>query len=175
MNRLKLIIFFVIPLLLTFSCRESNKYLSDNEVRKYKKPLQKVNKYLVEKDAEIIESYAKRRKWDMKTTESGLWYMIYKNGAGKQAKEGMIARINYNVSLLDGSFCYSTDSLGPENFRIGHSTAEQGLQEGILLMRTGDKARFILPPHLAHGLLGDSDKIPARATIIYDVELLDLN
>ena len=38
------------------------------------------NKYLVEKDAEIIGSYAKRRNWDMQTTESGLWYMIYKNG-----------------------------------------------------------------------------------------------
>ena len=86
----------------------------------------------------------------------------------------MIARVNYHVSLLDGTFCYSTDSLGPEDFRIGHSTAEQGLQEGIILMKIGGKARFILPPHLAHGLLGDADKIPLRATIIYDVELLNL-
>jgi FKBP-type peptidyl-prolyl cis-trans isomerase len=52
---------------------------------------------------------------------------------------------------------------------------ESGLEEGILLLQEGDKARFIMPPHLAHGLIGDRDKIPARATIIYDLELVSLS
>jgi FKBP-type peptidyl-prolyl cis-trans isomerase len=51
---------------------------------------------------------------------------------------------------------------------------ESGLEEGILLLREGDKAKFILPPHLAHGLLGDDNKIPARSIIVYDLELLSL-
>ena len=42
-------------------------------------------------------------------------------------------------------------------------------------MHEGDKARFIMPPHLAHGLLGDNHKIPARAIIIYEVELIKLD
>jgi len=49
---------------------------------------------------------------------------------------------------------------------------ESGLEEGILLLRVGDKATFIMPPHLAHGLQGDGDRIPARSIIMYDVLLL---
>ena len=41
-------------------------------------------------------------------------------------------------------------------------------------MRAGDKARFIIPPHLAYGLLGDENRIPARSIIIYQVELVDV-
>ena len=51
---------------------------------------------------------------------------------------------------------------------------ESGLEEGILLMKTGGKAKFILPPHLAYGLPGDGKKIPARAILVYDVELLSI-
>jgi FKBP-type peptidyl-prolyl cis-trans isomerase len=79
--------------------------------------------------------------------------------------------IDYSVSLLDGTECYSSKSTGPQEFRIGQDNVESGLHEAILLMKVGDKARFILPPHLAHGLIGDQNKIPAMSTIIYDVEL----
>jgi FKBP-type peptidyl-prolyl cis-trans isomerase len=58
---------------------------------------------------------------------------------------------------------------------LGHSTEESGLEQGILMMQEGDKARFILPPHLAHGLLGDENMIPARSIIVYEVELLDIS
>ena len=58
------------------------------------------------------------------------------------------------------------------SFKVGFGGVESGLEEGVLLLRTGDKARFIMPPHLAHGLIGDGDCIPMRAIIIYDVELV---
>ena len=51
---------------------------------------------------------------------------------------------------------------------------ETGLHEGIKYMKVGEKAKMILPSHLAHGLIGDSKKIPPRSTIVYDIELLDL-
>jgi len=108
-------------------------------------------------------------------TKTGLWYMIYEKGEGKKSKEGLYATINYNIALLDGPQCYSSDSLGPKRFKIGRSLVESGLEEGILLLTEGDKARFILPPHLAHGLVGDDNRIPARSIIVYDVELLSLN
>ena len=74
--------------------------------------------------------------------------------------------------MLDGSLCYSSDSLGPSTFRVDRAIS--GLEEGMLKLRVGDKARFIMPPYLAHGLIGDENRIPSRAIIIYDVELLDV-
>ncbi len=139
-----------------------------------KKTLIEVNKILVKKDSEKIAGYIKTRNWDMAETKTGLWYMIYENGSGEKSKEGLDATINYRVSLLDGPECYNSDSLGPKTFKIGRGSVESGLEEGILLLREGDKARFILPPHLAHGLVGDDNKIPARSIIVYDVELLKL-
>jgi len=59
-------------------------------------------------------------------------------------------------------------------FEVGHGGVENGLEEGILMMKNKEKYRFIMPPHKAHGLLGDLNKIPARSTIIYYVEVLDI-
>ena len=139
-----------------------------------KESLIRANKGLVTIDQERIEAFAERHKWDMQTTETGLWYQIYEHGDGDSASNGLIASLKYTVSLLDGTLCYSSDSTGEKTFLIGQGGVESGLEEGILKMRCGDKARFIMPPHLAHGLPGDNDKIPPRSTIVYQVELLNL-
>jgi len=110
----------------------------------------------------------------MKSTGTGLRYMIYKKGRGALAREGMVAVISFKVSLLNGRVCYTSDEKGPQEILIGQSDAESGLQEGITYLHVGDKAKMILPTHLAHGLIGDRDKIPPKSTIIYDVELLQL-
>ena len=60
-----------------------------------------------------------------------------------------------------------------KQFRIGQGGVESGLEEGVLLLlHEGDKATFIMPPHLAHGLPGDGNRIPARSIIVYEVELV---
>jgi len=100
--------------------------------------------------------------------------MILKKGNGDKAEIGRIAEINYKIKLLDGTTCYDSDSLGSKIFTIGSGHVEKGLEEGILYLCEGDRARFIMPPHLAHGLIGDENKIPARAIIIYEAELLSV-
>ena len=162
---------FLVVLFVFASC--NNKSKEPIDTKKYKEPLIKVNKYLVEKDQDNIAAYVERHGWKMEVTETGLWYNVSKNGTEKATKN-VIATINYKVKLLNGKICYSSDSLGTKSFRVGQGGVEAGLEEGILLMCKGDKARFIMPPHLAHGLLGDNNKIPARATIIYEVELIEL-
>ena len=139
-----------------------------------KESLIRANKGLVTIDKERIEAFAERHQWEMSTTETGLWYQIYEHGTGDSARNGLIASLKYTISLLDGTLCYTSDSTGEKTFLIGQGGVESGLEEGILLMRCGDKARFIMPPHLAHGLPGDNDKIPPRSTIVYQVELLNL-
>ncbi len=156
------------------SCRQERRNLTEEDYREASKSLIEVNRRLVKKDSARIADYVEKMEWDMKQTKTGLWYMIYEKGSGMKSKEGLYATINYRVTLLDGTLCYSSDSLGPKSFKIGRGEVESGLEEGILLLHDGDKSKFILPPHLAHGLLGDNNRIPARSIIVYDVELLSL-
>ena len=140
----------------------------------------RVNREMVKEDYEKIKAFAELRGWDMQTTETGLWYMIYGGGRGEKAVAGKIATVEYTVSLMDsiGTVCYSSAVSGPKVFKTGKGGAdgrvESGLEEGILLLRAGDRARLIMPPHLGHGLIGDGDCIPKRAIVIYEIELVNL-
>ena len=58
---------------------------------------------------------------------------------------------------------------------IEKTDIESGLHEALKFMCTDDKALFILPSHLAHGLIGDSDQIPPMVPIIYDIHLMKIN
>ena len=157
-----------------FSCNQHEK--TDQPInysdKKTDSDLIKANKFLLERDKEQIKSYLKRRSWNPEITESGLWYEIYEKTTGESIKQGDIVKYSYKIELLDGTLCYSSDSTGATQVKIGHSGKESGLEEGFLKMRVGEKAHFILPPHLAHGLIGDMNKIPNRSTIVYDVEIL---
>ncbi len=57
---------------------------------------------------------------------------------------------------------------------VGKDNIESGLHEGILYLHVGDEATFILPSHLAHGLLGDNKRIPPKASVLYEIKLLSL-
>jgi FKBP-type peptidyl-prolyl cis-trans isomerase FkpA len=175
LSLLKVIAFMMLAMIiiLGYSCRNGGKEKLKRNPSEA--DLVQINQYLVKKDQQTIANYVARKGWEMKTTKTGLWYMISEHGNGPLAESGDIAVISYAVYLLDGTLCYSSDSLGMKKFRIGQGNIESGLQEGILLLHQGDKARFILPPHLSHGLLGDSDKIPSRSIIQYDVKLLSVH
>ena len=131
-----------------------------------------VNKILVERDRQRIMGWLNRNNQEMTETKTGLWYRIDRQGDGPPAETGKTAVINYKVSLLDGKVCYDSKTAGPKKFRIGQGGVESGLEEGILMLRQGSEATFIMPPHLAYGLPGDGDKIPARAIILYQVEVI---
>ncbi len=157
------------------SCKNEPKPVaSPQEIKKYKEPLVQVNKHLVEKDRIRIEKYAKRRNWDMEKSETGLYYKISGEGTGELAIEGDLVTIDYDLLLLDGTLCYSTDSTGAESFVVGYEDVESGLDEGIRLMKSGQSAKLIIPPHLAHGLLGDQNKIPPRSIILFELKLLEV-
>jgi len=132
------------------------------------------NKILTTNENEQIIAYIKRYDWDMKATGSGLRYMIYKQGNGKPAKKNNRIKINYRIALLNGVTVYNSSIDGAKNFITGKAEVEAGLEEGILLLKVGDKAKFIIPSHLAFGLLGDQKKIPRKAALVYDVELLEV-
>ncbi|MCH8319319.1 MAG: FKBP-type peptidyl-prolyl cis-trans isomerase [Bacteroidetes bacterium] len=159
-----------------FACGQAGRQNDRPDInpKEYKEPLMEANKIRVQREDVEIDNYIKRHQWDMKETGTGLRYLIYHEDGGEKAMTGKTAVINFKISLLDGTACYSSENNGPKKFTIGQGGVESGLEEGILLLKVGDKAKFILPSHLAYGLLGDGDKIPSHVVIIYEVELINL-
>ncbi len=138
----------------------------------FREPLLEANRHLVETEAQDIEAYIARHRLELDETGSGLRYSIYEQGEGLQAKTGLVVRVQYTLKLLNGKTCYTSKDRGPMEFLVGRGGVESGLEEAILLMREGDRGRFILPSHLAHGLPGDGDCIPRKAVVVYDLKLL---
>ena len=141
----------------------------------YKEPLMEANRHVVRTEDQHIEDFLRRYKWQMHKNGSGLRYMIIEEGEGSRAEKGLMATIDYTIRVITGDIVYTSEEKGPLTFIIGKGEVISGLEEGILLMNVGDKAKFIIPSHLAYGLVGDGDLIPGKATLIYDIELLNLN
>ncbi len=169
---------YILILMLGFiSCQNNNspkKKSTGISPKELKKKLVTTNQFLVKAEEQNIKDYISRRQYQMKETGSGLFYEIYKKGRGVKAEKGKIASLNFSISLLNGRTIYQSEKEGIKEFEIGKGGVESGLEEGILLLHVGDHARIIIPSHLAFGLLGDLNKIPEKATIIYDLELVNL-
>jgi len=127
------------------------------------------------KEKLAIKMYlAHRPTYKMVETGTGLNYYIYSNTKGPMAESGREVGINYTISFLDGTTCYSMDSSSIEFHKVDHSELETGLQEGLKKMRLREKAILIIPSHLAHGLTGDQYKIPPLTPLVIDVTIKEL-
>lgn len=108
-------------------------------------------------------------------TESGLLYKIIVKGSGKQAEKGKTVSVHYKGMLIDGTeFDSSYKRKEPIAFPLGRGQVIEGWDEGIELLQVGDKARFVIPSHLAYGERGAGGVIPPSATLIFEVELMDV-
>ncbi len=108
-------------------------------------------------------------------TPSGLRYKILQEGSGKKAEKGTMVSVHYKGQLLDGHvFDSSYQRKQPIDFTIGIGQVIAGWDEGIQLLKVGDKARFVIPSNLAYGSSGSGGVIPPDATLIFDVELMDV-
>lgn len=166
---------FACLLILFCACKRHKEYTySAREYAETEKALVGANRLLLQKDKQKIIAFNELHSLGLKESETGLWYKIDKTGHGKTASDGFQITLKYKVSLLDGTLCYSSDLLGPKKFTVGKGGVESGLEEGVKMLREGDRALFVLPPHLAAGLPGDGNKIPARSIIVYEVEVLML-
>ncbi|NQY29265.1 MAG: peptidylprolyl isomerase [Flavobacteriaceae bacterium] len=107
-------------------------------------------------------------------TATGLRYKITQtNTAGKKAKRGDNIQVHYTGTLLDGTkFDSSVDRGKPISFPIGTGRVIPGWDEGIMLLKEGEKARLIIPSYLGYGERGSGRIIPPNAILIFDVELV---
>ena len=108
-------------------------------------------------------------------TDSGLRYQILQKGSGKQAEKGKGVSVHYKGMLTDGTvFDSSYQRKQPIDFTLGVGQVIRGWDEGIQLLKVGDKARFVIPSDLAYGSQGAGGVIPPNAILIFDVELMDV-
>ena len=108
-------------------------------------------------------------------TNSGLRYKILQSGNGKQANKGDMVSVHYKGQLLDGTvFDSSYKRKQPIDFNVGLGQVISGWDEGIQLLKVGDKARFVIPSELAYGSQGAGSVIPPDAPLIFDVELVNV-
>ncbi|MEK9614062.1 MAG: peptidylprolyl isomerase [Flavobacteriaceae bacterium] len=110
----------------------------------------------------------------MEKTDSGLWYKITKEGTGEHPSKGAKVSVHYKGTLADGTvFDSSYQRNQPIEFSVGIGQVIPGWDEGILLLKKGAAARFVIPSHLGYGSQGAGGVIPPDATLVFDVELLD--
>jgi FKBP-type peptidyl-prolyl cis-trans isomerase len=107
------------------------------------------------------------------TTESGLTFIITKEGDGEQVKAGDEVIVNYTGLLTNGAmFDSSLHRNEPFSFPVGEGMVIKGWDEGLAKLRIGDHATLIIPPEIGYGAGGAGGVIPPNATLIFIIEVL---
>jgi FKBP-type peptidyl-prolyl cis-trans isomerase len=120
----------------------------------------------------------KDKKKTMKKTDSGLEYRDLKEGTGEPPKIGQNCVVHYTGWLWQDNakgkkFDSSVDRGTPFSFHVGEGQVIKGWDEGVLTMKVGGKRELLIPAELAYGTRGAGGVIPANATLLFEVELLE--
>lgn len=112
---------------------------------------------------------------EMMTTNTGLKYYPVQEGKGATPEQGQTAVVHYTGWLTDGKkFDSSLDRGQPFEFPVGQGRVIRGWDEGVAAMKVGGKRVLVLPPELAYGDRGAGGVIPPGATLVFEVELLEV-
>lgn len=96
-------------------------------------------------------------------------------GKGDEAKDGDTVKVHYTGTLLDGTkFDSSKDRDEPFEFTIGKSSVIKGWHEGVVGMKKGGKRKLTIPASKGYGKRGSPPKIPPNATLVFEIELLEI-
>ena len=109
------------------------------------------------------------------SSENELKITINKEGSGDRAEIGMSVSVHYTGKLEDGTVFDSSVPRGqPFTFTLGAGQVIKGWDLGVEGMTIGEKRNLVIPPHLGYGIRGAGATIPPNATLIFDVELLEV-
>jgi FKBP-type peptidyl-prolyl cis-trans isomerase len=122
-------------------------------------------------DLEYVE-----KTWPQaKISNTGIRYVVEKQGTGPLLMPGDLVMVHYTGKLLSGKvFDKNYDAKKPFTFRVDRGVVIEGWDQILQLMRPGDKWIVIVPPELAYGRRGSPPVIPSYATLIFEMEILGI-
>lgn len=164
----------IMAIVIMLSCKnncQTQQSSQSNDAKECRESMEKANRYIVIQENEAINDYIERHQMNVVETGSGLRYRIVKQCGTELIKRGDVISMEYEVRLLTGDLLYSSKENGKKTFLVGKGGVESGLEEAVLHLHKGDVADVIIPSHLAFGLLGDGDKVPPRAALIYKIKI----
>ena len=139
------------------------------------KEMQRKNQEAAKTDEPAFRAEMKKLYPTATFTASGLAYIIEKQGTGERAKAGNTVSVHYHGAFTNGSkFDASYDRNEPITFQLGQGMVIPGWEEGIALLNKGAKAKLIIPYWLSYGVDGRAPVIPAKSTLIFDTEMVDI-
>lgn len=148
------------------------KELSNADRKAIEQTFVKANQQLIQKESDDMDFYAQSHQLNFTSTKYGIRYCVYKPSAkGDSIKVGQSVVMDYKISLLDGTLCYTSEKEGKKVFMVEQAELESGIHRGVQFLKRGDRAIFLIPSTLAHGVLGDMKKIPPQMPIVYDVHV----
>jgi hypothetical protein len=123
-------------------------------------------------DRELVQ----QRYPDATVTASGLRYIVLQPGEGETPKRGHYLAVHYREQLLDGTVTDDSRARGegPFNFQLGQGRAMPAWEEALPTMKKGEKRLLIVPYWLGYGEKGSRGRVPRQATLVIELELVDL-
>lgn len=123
---------------------------------------------IAQSEETAIDEYVSRRRWPMQRLGSGVRLWEYERGAGKAVEMEDSVRLRYDIEALSGKQLYDTME---EVCVAGRRRDMVGLDEALLALHYGSKARIILPSTLAYGIGGDGDRITQSTVLVIDLSV----
>lgn len=165
----KLLFVFILSLFIGVSSCKKEPQLPHNKYEQKDSTqlkMAEMNRVLSDMEDKDIAAYIQKSELKFNTTTTGLRYFIKQNGSSVSIKKGDDITLAYKIRLLDGTLCYNYTE---QRVTVGTGRHKKGLWTGLQLMSFGDEATFIVPSYMAYGALGDQDKIPPRAVLVYEI------
>ncbi len=148
---------------------------SQSAFDKYLADFSKKQEEAAKAEALAAETWVKQNFPNAKKTSSGLYYVQTHSGNGVKAEAGKNVKVHYAGRLTDGTEFDNSFKRGePIAFTLGVGRVIKGWDEGVALMKVGDKFTFIIPYHLGYGEGGYPGAIPPRAMLVFETELMSV-
>jgi FKBP-type peptidyl-prolyl cis-trans isomerase len=174
MNFIKIPALILIVTTMVSSCRPPLQEHAEKHETTVQRSLIATNQYMRERHRDHMKAFSLRAGWDMTETSTGLWFEILEKGTGPAVEKDKLVVYTYETRLLNGTVCYAAGTENPVKIISGKGNIGAGLEEGLRYMREGGKARFLIPPHLAHGNFGDGQCIPGSSVLLITAEVLEV-
>lgn len=169
-------IFFMCLVGACMSCGENRtqQNTSHDDAMETQEKLIEQNREYLKQERLAIENFIEENKLTMQRTGSGLYYVHLKDAPkdGEAIADGEAVEYAFDLYLLDGTLLKSSTDGGTRTIVVGKDQVEIGLHEAFKLMRMGQRTLFVFPSHLAYGIAGNTDNVPPRTPVAFEIEPL---